>query len=75
MWLYVGYVCACLMYLSVGGLVVNTPNKNLDDAKKQRNSNSTTHGRRSPEDGQTIVTETCSVLIKCFTNIFNNLVF
>ena len=31
--------------------------------------------RRSPEDGQTIVTETCRVLMMCFTNIFNNLVF
>jgi hypothetical protein len=28
-----------------------------------------------PEDGQTIVTETCRVLMMCFTNIFNNLVF
>jgi len=26
-------------------------------------------------DGQTIVTETCRVLIMCFTNTFNNLVF
>jgi len=28
-----------------------------------------------PEDGQTIVTVTCRVLMMCFTNIFNNLVF
>jgi hypothetical protein len=27
------------------------------------------------EDGQTIVTETCRVLMMCFTNIFNNLMF
>jgi len=38
-------------------------------------SNSTKHERRPPEDGQTIVTETCRVLMMCFTNIFNNLVF
>jgi len=37
--------------------------------------NSTKHDRRPPEDGQTIVTETCRVLMMCFTNIFNNLVF
>ena len=37
--------------------------------------NSTKHERRPPEDGQTIVTETCRCLIMCFTNIFNNLVF
>jgi len=36
-------------------------------------SNSTKHDRRPPEDGQTIVTETCRVLMMCFTNIFNNL--
>jgi hypothetical protein len=41
----------------------------LDDA------NSTKHERRPPEDGQTIVTETCRVLIMCFTNIFINLEF
>jgi hypothetical protein len=51
------------------------PNKQLDDADKQRSSNSTKHGRRPPEDGQTIVTETCRVLMMCFTNIFNNLGF
>jgi hypothetical protein len=28
-----------------------------------------------PENGQTIVTETCRVLMVCFTNIFNNLRF
>ena len=49
------------------------PNKQLD-ANKQRSSNSTKHERRPPEDGQTIVIETCRVLI-CFANIFNNLVF
>jgi hypothetical protein len=35
------------------------PNKQLDDANKQRSSNSTKHGKRPPEDGQIIVTETC----------------
>jgi len=63
------------MYLSVGCLVVNIPNKQLDNANKQISTNSTKHERRPPEDGQTIVTETCRVLIMCFTNIFNNLVF
>jgi len=38
-------------------------------------SNSTKHKGRPPEDGQTIVTETCRVLMLCLTNIFNNLVF
>jgi len=38
-------------------------------------SNKTKHKRRPPEDGQTIVTETCRVLMMCFTNIFNNLEF
>ena len=49
--------------------------RQVDDANKQRNSNSTKHERGPPEDGQTIVTETCRVLLMCFTNIFNNLVF
>jgi len=62
-------VCACLMYLSVGCLVVH------NDTNKQRSSNSTKHGRRSPEGGQTITTETCKILMMCFTNIFKNLVF
>jgi hypothetical protein len=51
------------------------PNKQLDDANNREGSNSTKHERRPPEDGQTIVTETCRVLMLCFTNIFNNLVF
>ena len=38
-------------------------------------SNSTKHEGRPPVDGQTIVTETCRVLMMCFTNIFNNLEF
>jgi len=50
-------------------------NKQLDDANKQKSSNSTKHERRPPEDGQTIVTETCRVLMMCFTNFFKNLVF
>jgi len=51
------------------------PNKQLDDANKQKSSNSIKHERRPPEDGHIIVTERCSVLIMCFTNIFNILVF
>ena len=46
----------------------------MNDANKQRSNNSTKHGRRPPEHGQTIVTETSRVLMMCFTNIFNNLV-
>jgi len=38
-------------------------------------SNSTKHERRPHEDSQIIVTETCRVLMMCFTNIFNNLEF
>ena len=64
MWLYVLYVCACLV-----------ANKQFDDANNQRSSKSTKHKRRPPEEGQTIVTETCRVVMMCFTNIFNNLVF
>jgi uncharacterized membrane protein SpoIIM required for sporulation len=70
MWLYVVYLCACLMYLSVGCLVVSSqyhiPNKQLDDANKQRSSNSTKHERQPLEDGQTIVTKTYRVLMMCF---------
>jgi len=95
MWLYVVYVCACLMYLSVGCLVAQ-PNisqtstsgthkhrqhtatyqiNNLTTQTSREGSNSTKHERRPPENGQTIVTETCRVLMMCFTNIFNNLEF
>jgi hypothetical protein len=49
------------------------PNKQLDDANKQRNSNSTKHGKRPPEDGQARLTETCrgfnDVIYKLFFNI------
>ena len=48
---------------------------NLTTQTSREGSNSTKHERRPPEDGQTIVTEACRVLIMCFTNIFNNLVF
>ena len=48
---------------------------NLKTQTSREGSNSTKHERRPPEDGQTIVTETCRVLMMCFTNIFNNLVF
>ena len=40
-------------------IYTHIPNKQLDDANKQRNSNSTKHGKQPPEDGQTRVTETC----------------
>ena len=94
LWLYVVYVCACLMYLSVGCLVVSlqpnipqtstsgththrqhTVTYQINDQTSREDSNSSKHERRPPEDGQTIVTETCRVLMMCFTNIFNNLVF
>jgi len=48
---------------------------NLTAQTSREGSNSTKHERRPPEDGQTIVTETCGVLMICFTNIFNNLEF
>jgi len=35
------------------------PNKQLDGANKQRSSNSTKHGKRPLEDGQTRVTKIC----------------
>jgi len=47
----------------------------LTTQTSREGSNSTKHERRPPEDGQTIVTETCRVLMMCFTNILNNLVF
>jgi hypothetical protein len=87
MWLYVVYVCACLIFLSVGCLVHNqtshrqehqarthidtfTATYQINDANKQRSSNSTKHERRPPEDGQTIVTETYRVLIDVFYKHF-----
>jgi len=39
--------------------LTHIPNKQLDDTNKQRSSNSTKHGKRPPEDGQTRVTKTC----------------
>jgi len=48
---------------------------NLTTQTSREGSNSTKHERRPPEDGQTTVTETCRVLMMCFTNILNNLVF
>jgi len=41
----------------------------------RESSNNTKHERRPPENGQIIVTEICSDLMMCFTNIFNNLEF
>jgi len=46
----------------------------LTTQTSREGSNSTKHGRRPPEDGQTIVTETCRLLMMCFTDIFKNLV-
>ena len=69
-------VCACLMYLSVGCLVVvhnQTSHKQVHQAEMVVTALSTKDD--PPEDGQTIVTETCRVLMMCFTNIFNNLEF
>jgi len=48
---------------------------NLMMQTSREGSNSTKHERQPPEDGQTIVTKTCRVLMMCFTNIFNNLEF
>jgi hypothetical protein len=39
--------------------------KQLYEANKRRCSSGTKHERRPPEDGQTVVTETCRVLIMC----------
>ena len=94
MWLYVVYVCACLMYLSVGCFHNQTSHtqvhqarthidnitatyqiNNLTMQRSREGSKSTKHKRRPPEDGQTIVTETCRVLMMCFTKLFNNLEF
>ena len=71
MWLYVVYVRHAYTQTTYSHI----PNKQLDNTNKQRSSNSTKHERRPSEDGQTIVTETCRVLIMRFTNIFKNLVF
>jgi hypothetical protein len=46
------------------------PNKQLDEANNRRYSNGTMHERRPPEDGQTVMTETCRVLIMCFKKHF-----
>ena len=39
---------------------------NLTTQTSREGSNSTKHERQPPEDGQTIVTETCTVLIDVF---------
>jgi hypothetical protein len=46
------------------------PDKQPDEADKRRSSSGTKHERRPPEDGQTIVTETCRVLMMCFYKHF-----
>ena len=43
---------------------------NLTTQTSREGSNSTKHERRPPEDGQTIVTETCRVLIDVFYKHF-----
>ena len=89
MWLYVVYVCSCLMYLSVG--VVSQPNipqtstsgthTHRQHTATYQINNWTTQTSREvvtalstedgpPEDGQTIVTETCRVLIDVFYKHF-----
>ena len=42
----------------------------LTTKTSREGSNSTKHERRHPEDGQTIVTETCRVLIDVFYRHF-----
>ena len=59
-WLWT--VSYSILYIILQATYSHIPNKQLDDANKQRSSNSTKHERRPPEDGQTIVTETCRVL-------------
>ena len=62
--------CVCVCKLAhTYATYSHIPNKQLDDANKQRSSNSTKHERRPPGEGQTIVTETCRVLMMCFTNV------
>ena len=60
---------ACLRRL-FGTTYSHIPNKQLDDANKHRSSNSSKHEGRRSEDGQTIVTETCRVLIDVFYKHF-----
>jgi hypothetical protein len=73
--LFIWYVavcclCACVPDVFVCGMFGSQPNKQLAGANKQRSSNSTKHERRPPEDGKTIVNETCRFLMMCFRNIF-----
>jgi len=91
MWLYVVYVCVCVPDVLVCGMYIPQTStsgththrqhtatyqiNNLTTQTSRGCSNSTKQERRPPEDGQIIVTETCRVLMMCFTNIFNNLEF
>ena len=52
---------SCLTIFREPFSVLSAVTTSLDDANKQRSSNSTKHGKRPPEDGQTRVTETCRV--------------
>ena len=73
-WLYV--VCNIIFYILCCRQHTATYQiNNLTTQTSRGGSNSTKHERRPSEDGQTIVTETCKVLLMCFTNIFNNLEF
>jgi hypothetical protein len=86
--LFIWYVAVCCLCVCVPDVLVQVyqarthinkiqphTKKQLEDVNKQRSSNNTKHGKWPPEDGETIVNETCRVLMICFTNIFNNLVF
>jgi hypothetical protein len=67
------YVCVSnVLVCRMSGCELSIPDKQLDEANKQRCSSGTKHERRPPEDGQTVMTETCRVLIMRFKNIFNN---
>jgi hypothetical protein len=74
MWLYVVYVCACLMYLSVGCLVVkHTATYQINNLTTQTSREVVTalSTKDGPlEDGQTIVTETGRDLIDVFYKHF-----
>ena len=77
------FVPLCWIITQTGTSGTHTPRQhtatyqinNLTTQTSRGGSSSTKHERRPPEDGQTIVTETCRVLMMCFTNIFNNLEF
>jgi hypothetical protein len=82
--LFIWYVAVCCLCVCVPEACTHRQHTDIQEtytrqhtknANKQRSSSSTKHKRWSPEDGQTIVNETCRVLMMCFKNIINNLVF